>query len=331
MKKQIHQLVGYLIGIMIFACIVPVQSEEVGRGGYAGSYLRMGLGARALAMGGSAVSLADDGYAAYYNPAALAFLENRWVTATLNNMALDRQIAYLGFATSLGKHTEEEMKPGMMQAGFAIGWLSAGVDNIDSRGYDGEDLGTLSTSEHCFYFSFAMKPGPKVAIGFSGKLLYHRFPGIKDDGGALSATGFGFDMAMLVRPIEPLSIGLSVRDIWSKYTWDSQDLYEQGTQTVDEFLKVVQAGASWRTWQNRLLISADIEKVEYYPANLLAGIELNAMENVYLRGGFRKDSPTFGLGYLLNARGHFFKLEYAYASDPVAPSANHIMTWSYRF
>ena len=285
----------------------------------------------AMAMGGSAVALSDNEYAAYYNPASLVFLNGRTVTATLNNMSLDRRMTYLGFATSLGSPDEEKRKKGMLEAGFAVGWLAASVDNIDSRGYDGEDLGSLSTAEHCFYFSFAIKPGPKVGIGLNGKLLYNRFPDIADDGSALSATGFGFDIAMMVRPTDYLSLGASLRDIRSKYTWDSQKLYEQGTQTVDAFLKVLQMGASLKTWQNRMLLSLDVEKIEYYPAHLLAGAEVHPIDNVFLRGGIRKSSPTFGLGYLLNVNGHVFEIDYAYASDPVAPSADNILTWSYRF
>ena len=43
-----------------------------GNGGYAGAYLRLGLGARGMAMGNAQVASADQGFGFYYNPAGTA-------------------------------------------------------------------------------------------------------------------------------------------------------------------------------------------------------------------------------------------------------------------
>src|SRR6266850_6391202 len=48
---------------------------------YAGEFLRIGVGARALGMGSAFVGLADDGTSAYWNPAGLATLRSREATA----------------------------------------------------------------------------------------------------------------------------------------------------------------------------------------------------------------------------------------------------------
>src|SRR5689334_3253054 len=48
---------------------------------YAGEFLRIGAGARALGMGSAFVGLADDGTAAYWNPAGLATLPDRQINA----------------------------------------------------------------------------------------------------------------------------------------------------------------------------------------------------------------------------------------------------------
>jgi hypothetical protein len=50
---------------------------DTGRGGYAGSFLRIGLGARAMAMGGGSAAILNDAYSAYYNPAGLGYLNKR--------------------------------------------------------------------------------------------------------------------------------------------------------------------------------------------------------------------------------------------------------------
>ena len=43
---------------------------------YAGASLELGVGARALAMGGANSALTSDGYSPYWNPSGLAFLTN---------------------------------------------------------------------------------------------------------------------------------------------------------------------------------------------------------------------------------------------------------------
>ena len=64
MKKNI-----IILWILLFPIIV-VASEN---GGYAGSFLRMGVGARAISMGNTGVAHPTNGYSAFYNPALLQF------------------------------------------------------------------------------------------------------------------------------------------------------------------------------------------------------------------------------------------------------------------
>lgn len=320
---------------IVLLCCVPlfVQADDVGRGGQAGSFVRMGTGARILGMGGGGAALGDDAYAAIYNPAGLVFIQGKQVTASLSSMALDRKLHYIGYAQSLGKiPTAENVKSKRppFRAGFALGWLSAGVDQIDARDFDGAQIGTLSMSEHAFYFSFAIQPAPFLGIGFSGKALYSRFPGILDDGGAMSSTGFGFDMGLSIRPLPSVSFGLVVQDLRSKYTWNSQDLYEQGTQTLDRFPRVMVAGVAFRP-HPRLLLNANIHKTALCPAVFRGGIEAECLPGLFLRGGYNEDALAAGGGYRLEWQGKRIQIDYAYVPDPVAPRGDHVFSWSFEF
>jgi hypothetical protein len=316
----------FYVVVFVF-CVFTRQgvADDVGRGGYAGSFLRMGLGARALGMGGAFVACVDDGYTAYYNPAGLVFLDRRWLTTTLNSMALDRRLYYLGYAQSVGG------KRGLIKGGFSVGWLCAGVDNIDARDFSGNDLGTLSSWEHCFFFSFALNPAPPFSVGFSVKLLYHRFPGITDEGGALSAVGLGFDFGIIVRPVGFLDLGLIVRDLRSQYTWDSQDLYERGTQTVNRFPQVVEAGLTARAFSNRAIFGFHLQQVEYCPLSYGMGMQIEGVKGVFLRCGLRSGVLAFGCGYRMEMGSRLIQMDYGFVPDPVAPRGNHVFTWSYAF
>lgn len=306
-------------------------ADEIGRGGYAGNFLRMGLCARSMAMGGGSVAVTDDGSTAYYNPGGLVFLDGKWVTASMNTMALDRTVYYVGYAQSLGSKNRRHNKKGLLRGGLSVGWLSAGVQNIDARDYTGEDIGTLSFEEHCFFFSFALNPAPFLAFGFNGKLLYSRFPDLADDGSSLGSTGLGFDIGLIVRPVQSLRIGLTIKDLHAKYTWDSQDIYEKGTQTIDHFPEVYRAGIAWYGLGNLLIVSADVEQVENCPAVYMAGVEYRIYEGICIRSGLKNGDITFGGGYRMNVFGKSTRIDYAYAPDPVAPRGNHIFTWSFIF
>ena len=313
-----------------FCCLVGISgvgfSEEVGRGGYAGSFLRMGLGARAMGMGGGSVALTDDGYTTYYNPAGLVFLGQRWFTATLNSMALDRRLFYVGYAQSVGGGDRR-----LVRGGFSVGWLCAGVDRIDARDFNGNDTGSLSNWEHCFYFSFALNPVPPLAIGFSGKLLYNRFPGITDEEETVSAVGFGFDVGFILKPVRWMTLGFAVRDLRSKYTWDTQKLWERGTQTVDAFPKIMRVGVALTTFSDRVVFSFDSEKVEYWPWRFGVGVELEGYKGLFLRGGVKGKDLVCGAGYVLSVSGKSIRLDYAYVPDHVAPRSSHVFTWSFIF
>ena len=55
--------------VLALALVIPGSSEEYS---YVASIFELGMGVRALAMGGAFIGLADDGNALFYNPAGLA-------------------------------------------------------------------------------------------------------------------------------------------------------------------------------------------------------------------------------------------------------------------
>jgi hypothetical protein len=315
---------------LVIALSVHAFADDVGRGGYAGSFLRMGLGAGGMAMGGGSVSLPHGACTAYYNPAALVYLDRRWVSLTANAMALDRKMLHAGYAQSISARPHAA-QTGLIRGGFSVGWICAGVDEIDGRDWDGQPTEMLSSWENAFFFSFALNPAPKVAVGFNAKVLYGRFPKIRDDGKAMSSTGFGFDAGIMVRPLPAWTIGLVVSDLRSKYTWDSQNLYERGTQTIDAFPAGVRAGVSWNGLSERMTLSFDIEKIDYRPKTFSFGLEFEAVRRLLLRGGFFRNRPTAGSGLRFSKWGKESALDYALVTESAAPRSTHVLTWSVAF
>lgn len=313
--------------------------------GRAGSYLKMGIGADLMALGGEGAAWVEDAHVTYTNPAGLVFLEKKNVSATLVSMALDRRVQFVGFALPLGKR--ETQKPGQLQGGFALGWLSAGVDQIDGRDFSGVHTENYSFSEHTFYFSFALRPSSIIGIGFSGKLHYSRIPGLMNDGSALSANGFGFDAGVLVRPHPKLQAGLSIRDMRSKYTWNSKKYYGQfdsegGAQSYDTFPRTLVAGVVWRPVRMIALnmniqkedafnVDDDSSELAFTQIRYAGGIQISPHPRAVLRFGYQEKGLTFGGGTQFEVLRQHVGIHYAFVSDPVAPRGNHVFSWTYQF
>ena len=320
-----HVIIAVVV-LSAAAGIGMLHAGDTGRGGAAGSFLRMGLGARAMALGGGSVAMQNEAYALYYNPAGLVFLAKRYATTSLNTMSLDRYTFYAGYAQAVGGN-----KKGLPRVGLSAGWLSAGVTDIDGRDFNGSHTAMYSSSENAFFFSFAFHPLPVLALGLTGKILYHIFPGIIETGESMSATGVGVDIGLLFRPFSFLSAAFVIKDIQEKYTWDSQGLYEQGTQTVDRLPSALRGGVAGTFWKDRITAFVDVEKTEAWPVVFSGGIEVQPMDGFWLRGGLWKRQITLGGGYRFHLWQIGTQLDYAYVPDTITPRGNHVFSWSFIF
>ena len=73
MKKLSRNLL--LVTLTVFFCVLGYSQVSLADDNHALPMMRMGVGARALAMGGAYTAVASDATAGYWNPAALAQLE----------------------------------------------------------------------------------------------------------------------------------------------------------------------------------------------------------------------------------------------------------------
>ena len=83
--------------LLILVMFCPAASGETGDGGYADAFLRLGLGARAMGMGGAFVAVADDATGGFFNPAGLVQITKRTFGASYRKMTLDRRLSYVAY------------------------------------------------------------------------------------------------------------------------------------------------------------------------------------------------------------------------------------------
>jgi len=288
-----------------------VSAED--RGGYAGTFLRLGLGARAKAMGGAYVGRPVDGYSGYYNPAGLTGLKRREVQLSYRNLSLDRSFYYAGYAAPLPP-----------QAGIAVGWINAGIDNIDGRDNAGNHTQMYSDSQNGLLFGFGLRLPKGVSIGIGGTYLRETLVDI-------TATGFGFNLGLNYNPFPFLSFGFAIRDIGAHYTWNSESLYEHGSTTTDDFPTVFTGGAGIDIERYDATVIIDVFKNSKSDAGLRIGIEKNIYDTIQLRAGIDDEDITAGIGISFPMLNNTGRLDYAVGTSDIDPESVHIISFSVMF
>ncbi|MFC1477024.1 hypothetical protein ACFL6L_01000 [candidate division KSB1 bacterium] len=300
--------------IFILFCIIPLNSYAEDRGGYAGVFLRLGLGARAKALGGAYVGNSIDGYSGYYNPAGLGSLQNREVYFSYRSMSLDRTFRYVGVALPM---------PPM--AGMSVGWIHAGTENIDGRDFSGNHTKMYTDSQNGFLFGFGLQLPGEVNIGVGGTYLRETLLDV-------TATGFGINLGILYRPLPYLSLGAAARDIRAHYAWNTESLYERGSSINDDFPEVYTFGTALTVNKYNTEILCDLYKNSKSETGVRFGIENTLLSNIDIRAGIDDGDFTAGVGiHFPLPQSNVGRLDYALVSSDIDPESVHIFSLSLQF
>lgn len=303
-----------------------------GNGGFAGSFLRVGLGARALAMGNAQVANSHNGYGGYYNPAGLPYLPKFTFAISYSAMSLDRRFNYIGVATPL--------KP---YAGVSAGWIYSGVGDI--RAYDsrGVDVGSIDHGLHAIYFSFGIKiismlqqseqlksiPSDLITIGLSMKYLRESLDDNEDFN--YSGKGFGVDLGLLVKPHKKFAIGYQLKDLNSKLESNTNNIFERGSTLENKFPVTQKAGLFYQTPLDWASVVYDFEWSNAGEEKHHFGAELTS-KIASGRFGYDNDHLTLGGGLEFHMyKRVYITLDYAFLDDVEDEGISHVFSWQFLF
>ena len=321
MKHHKKNTFCFIVTVIAF-CTVTIQSVDAR---YTADFLTLGVGARALAMGGAGTALSDNAYAPYWNPAGLGQLTRYEVSFMHSTLNGGDAYDFVSFVVPLANHNSRDKRHPIKERGaIGVSWLRVGVDDIPITSLPvvsrpvgpanrPEVVGSFNNTDNAFLFAQGWRLptlyGINLRIGGTLKLLY--MSGYR----STNAIGGGADMGLVAmtnpEKSHQLMLGLQASDVFTtKLYWNtpppSADLTSH-TETILPQLKIgiatIHALPIFRSTlilaldtyiQNRghSRAESDVEAPQGSPVELHAGAEWTLFDLLSLRVGMAERSGS---------------------------------------
>jgi len=248
------------VGVAVLALIMVLSAVAMADGIGAFSAFKSGIGARALAMGGAFVAVADDASAMVWNPAGLAQLgDTRLAGMSTDLYGLGITHQFVGAVTTFAN------------LGIGLGWERASLSGQASDG-EGTPGNAFTWVEQAIIGSLATNV-MDIAMAGANVKYYMADSGLGD-----TASGFGFDLGLLVSLGDMFVIGVNACDL-------AGSTVEWGSGATDVISGVYKAGLAMKLAENKLVLAADVDFDGSSLGNTHVGVEFKVIDELALRGG----------------------------------------------
>ncbi len=312
-----------ILTLLILNVIVPygLCSEN-----YAGDFLELGAGARALGMGGAFVVATDGATSAYHNPAGLAKMKVREI-----NLMHSEQ-----FAGLINYNTVSFGSPVSSDLFLGVSLLHSGIGNIKyttlldpSKPIDENNRPEIASREdatdYTMYFSGARSFSGKFDVGASVKIIRRSI-------GPDTAFGYGIDIGVQYCLNNHWQLGAAYRDVTgTTVAWDGK--------ANDRIASTLNAGLSYISelpliggellMTGSMLFFGDSPNTKGLKTMHFGG-EYIIADILAFRAGSNAGAGTFGIGIMRLPLISSSSVDYAFLSDDGLDST-HRVSMSIRF
>jgi hypothetical protein len=292
----------------------------------AAEFLGIAVGPRAYAMGGAYTAMISDVTSAYWNPGALAFIDQNYISLSQSNWLLGTTFNWAGISMNLGNGN-------VVAANMT--YLDYGEEEVTTI-YEQEGTNQYwSAVNMAVNISYARALTKKFALGGTAKLIHERI-------WHETATGFAVDFGILyITDFDGMRLGMSISNYGTKMHMDGEDLYqkididpenlgnnetivaklETGDYALPIFFRVGLAYDLKMSLDNRLTLAVDAIHPSNNTEYVNVGAEYAWNDLVFIRGGYKslfqedsRESFTVGGGlqYYINDIGKII-VDYSYA------------------
>lgn len=305
---------------------VQFETDVTNVGTSAATFLEIGVGARAIAMGDAYSAVADDATALYWNSAGIAWSNQIQIELMHSDWIADTKFDFVGLVVPL--HSIRS------SIGFSITMLDYGSDivrTVDRPEGTGE---TFSARDVAISISFARALTDRFSFGITGKNVTQQ---IWNERGSTAALDFG---VMYNSLLKGLKLGVSMRNFGNEIKLAGRDLrraidpdeqvanfdrvpvnYNTGSYSLPLMFSVGISYARGLGSIVSILIAADLNHPTNATESINFGTEIGFRDLFFLRGGyanlFEQDSInglTLGGGIKLVSRsGTGLRIDYAWS------------------
>ncbi len=268
------------VAVCVAALVAPSVVSASGMTGF--SYLKIGAGARSVALGDAVVSHVNDASANYWNPGAIALMDG-WNAELMHNESF--QSVRYEFASVTRRLSDRH----------GVGLFFNGVWTDNLRGYNetGEFVGHFGYYGVAVGASYAFALTDRIGIGAGVELLQEAMD-------EFSAGGPAFNLGIQAR--EPFAgilprtdFGLSVRHLGGEMQYEAEP-FDLPTAIQGGVTHTIPIAAA----QGQLLLSGEFRRTRGDESQLLIGTEYRYQDAARLQVGYLSNHDTqdvsFGVG-----------------------------------
>jgi len=255
------------------------------------TFLKIGIGAKAMGMGESHVAATDDLYASYWNPAGLARIQQPQLALMHNEWFAGINHQFIGFALPVGD---------IGTVGASANYLSFG--ELQGRDRDGNETTIFRPYDLALIVSYANAVTSNLAFGANAKFLREQ---IADESG----TGIAFDFGGLYTfPELPLALGFNAQHVGPRVRFVEEAF---GLPFTFRF------GAAYQPWSDAFMLTADVVRPSDNDITTGVGAAYTIANILQLRTGYKYKLGGNDLGGTSGLTGGFgltlrrFQIDYA--------------------
>ena len=286
MKRYVYIIIFILLAI---GFSLPVCFAK-GRGTTGANFLKIGVGARPLGMGGAFVAVADDANTIWWNPAGVATTKHKEMTLMYNEMGEDIRYQFLAYNQPVKK-----LRGGL---GGSISYLS--VSNIQGYSPGGIKTKKLSTYDLGISLCYGLRILPSVSGGINFKFIGEKLAHKK-------ASTYALDIGGLWKtPLSGLQLGFSIQNLGGGLKF----IQEKSSLPLNSKL----GGAyEFEFFGAQSIFAVDVNIPVDYSVFVNGGVECKIYNLIALRAGFKsKDDLSSGLRLGIGIGGKNLVIDYSW-------------------
>lgn len=312
--------------ILVFTCMIFTTPSHavIKKTAQTGlQFLKVDVGARAAAMGGSYAMVGNDASAMFYNPAGIVHVQSDWeffVTRTQWFAEINYNAG--GLVKNLGRWGSVGVSFISCNYGDIMGTRVAATE----QGF--EDTGNLDVGAYAVGISYAYQLTNKFSVGGQIKYAAQQLgSSVIDSKGTThenKVSGLAYDFGTIFYPgFHSFRMGMFIRNYSPQFKYEKEAFQLPLTFTIGFAMDVLDLMGEHN---NSLLVSFDALHPRDYTERIHFGGEYLFMDMFALRAGYKfnydEEGLTGGVGFKVNVGGLGVNVGYAYSDFGVFDAVN---------